>query len=215
MIKWKLFNLLESENWHELIDYLENEIYKKNLIHNDSIRILLNAYLVTSKLDSIKKLEKYLSDKKPNLVFKHSLAFSVPYLLKSEPEESEKFFGKLLSYSGLKEKDWMRWNYAFSLMQRKQFEAARAELLEIYEHSKKYLPYLLALYFLNSYAKHDSEIRKKVDFGRKKLTEEPNLKRLKREISSSSDNMEALILTQIIEEAYSWLNEKEFSSPSK
>jgi len=207
-MKWKLFNLLEEEKWDALIDYLEEQIYQKGKMYRDFIKVLLNTYLITSRLESIRKLEVYLGEKKPGLINRYPLAFSVPYLLKSEPKEAEKFFGKLLSAGNLAEREWIKWNYAFALMQEKQFDIAREELLELYENGRKFIPFLLTLYFLNSYSRYDESIREKVERGKEKLLLEKNMKKLNREISSSSENMEALILSQIIEEAYNWLNER-------
>ncbi len=204
-LNWKLFTLLEEEDWGNLITYLESEIYGAKKTNKMKVKILLNAYLLTSNLDGILRLENYLSGSKRNMVKFYSVAFSVPYLLKSDPKAAEAFFAKLLSEKGTREIDWIRWNYAFALMQQKQFEAAKEELLKIYRESKQLVPFLMSIYFLHSYSKYDEEIRELVEKGRERLKSKNERKRLEKEIEKSGENMEALILTQIIREANDWL----------
>ncbi len=207
-LNWRLFSLLESESWKELIAYLEDQIYNKNRIRKMYVKILLNAYLLTSNLDSMVKLEKFLTDRKKHFINKFSVAFSVPYLLKSDPVASEAFFAKLLSDGATSDIDWIRWNYAFTLMQQKQFEAAKEELVKICRDGKERIPLLLSLYFLSSYARYDSDVRDMVDAGKTRLSSPSGKKKLLREIEKSNDNMEALILSQIIREANDWLDAK-------
>lgn len=204
-LNWKLFSLLEEEDWKNLIVYLEGEIYRNGRINKMRVKILLNAYLLTSNLDGILKLESYLNESKRSMVRFYSVAFSVPYLLKSDPKTAEAFFAKLLSEKGTREVDWIRWNYAFTLMQQKQFDAAKEELLRIYRESKQLIPFLMSIYFLHSYAKYDDEIKEFVEKGKKRLKTRSERKKLAREIEKSGENMEALILSQIIREANDWL----------
>ncbi|KKM90632.1 hypothetical protein LCGC14_1236610, partial [marine sediment metagenome] len=54
---WKLFNLLEAENWPQLIEFLEEEIFIKNRVRGAYIKMLINAYLFSSTIEKIASLE--------------------------------------------------------------------------------------------------------------------------------------------------------------
>lgn len=163
--------------------------------------MLINAYFLNSELVKINKLEKFLKDEKPAFLLYFSVEFGVPYLISSDPASAESYFGKLLSEKRTSNLEWIRWNYAFVLMQKKEFEAAKAELLELYKENVKPLIFLLTLYLMDSFAKLDSSINSKVDEGINKLKNTYGIKKIDKELEINSDNIEVLILSQIIREA--------------
>ena len=73
---WRLFELLEKEDWQSLIAYLEEAIYDKRRINRRHTKILINSYLVTSNTDAILKLGAFLSEQKPEIV--PSFAIVIP-----------------------------------------------------------------------------------------------------------------------------------------
>ena len=202
---WKLFGLLERENWPELIMYLEECIFKKSIIRANTIKMLINAYLITSNTQKIINLESHVREKKPSLLKNFALQFGIPYLLKNEPEVSEKYFGRILAEPDVKKRGWIRWNYAFSLMQQKQFEAAKVELLSLFDSSRDPLLKLITLYMLDSYSGSDPELKEKVKQEKIKLRERYSKEKWKEMINRSSKNMQVIILSQIIRNATQWL----------
>lgn len=202
---WKLFSLLEGENWPELIMYLEDRILFKSIIRAGTLKMLINAYLITSNTQKIVKLESHVKEKRPSLLKNFALQFGIPYLLKSEPEVSEKYFGRILSEPGVKNRGWIRWNYAFSLMQQKQFEAARVELLNLFDSSRDPLLKLLTLYMLDSYSGSDPELEEKIRRSKIRLKEQYSEDKWREKINRGSKNMQVIILSQIIRDATRWL----------
>ena len=58
---WYLFQLLEREDWITLISYLEKRIFQDLSLRRSYIKILINAYLVTSNTTAIMKLKNHIS----------------------------------------------------------------------------------------------------------------------------------------------------------
>jgi len=201
ILNWKLFRLLETEDWQMLSRYLEEQVYKKKRIRKIYVKMLLNVYFLNSEMDKINKLEEYLKNEKPQYLLYFSVEFGIPYLINSDAVSSESYFGKLLASRKTANVEWIRWNYAFALMQKKEFEAAKAELLKLYGESTNPLIFLLTLYLLDSFAKMDIGVKSKVDEGIKKLRNMYGLKKIDKELESNSDNIEVVILSQIIREA--------------
>ncbi|NOY09146.1 MAG: hypothetical protein GXP33_09930 [Spirochaetes bacterium] len=197
----KLFKLLESEDWNALSNYLEEEIYRKKKIRKLHVKMLINAYFLNSQLKPINKLEEFIRKEKPGLIPYFSVEFGIPYLIGSDPGASENYFGKLLSDRQTRNPEWIKWNYAFTLMQKKEFDAAKAELLKLYSENTGSIPFLLTLYLLDSFAGLDSDVKSKIEKGIKRLHDDYGIKKFNKELENSNENIEILILSQIIKEA--------------
>ena len=202
---WRLFGLLEREDWGGVIDYLEHEIYGKRRVRAFYVRILLNTFLVASRTDRIGKLERFLSSDAPGLVARFSIQLGVPYLLSKDAEKGEKFFGRVLSMRRVPHKEWIRWNHAFCLMHQRQTEAAKAALRSVLTSHPEPVLELLTLYMLDSYDRTDIGIQTAVAEGVKRLRGKYDEQRWKRIVERTRDNVEALMLSKIIEDASRWL----------
>ena len=206
---WRLFGLLEREDWYGVIDYLEHEIYGKRRVLASHVRILLNTYLVASRTDGIRKLERFLSSDSPGLVARFAVQLGVPYLLSQDTEEGEKFFGKVLSMRRVPHREWIRWNHAFCLMQQRQAEAAKGALRSVLTSRPEPVLELLTLYMLDSYGRTDAGIQTTVAEGVNRLRGKYDGQRWKRLVERTRDNVEALMLSKIIEDAARWLFDRD------
>jgi hypothetical protein len=201
----RFYSYLEKEDWRGLIGYLEQRIFKKGSLRSSYIKILINSYLVTSHLDGIKRLEKHLAAKNPARIQKYSIQFSLPYLLANNPQEAETFFNSLLEMSGTHHRDWIRWNYAFSLLQQNKETQGKNTLLSLLHITTDLVLLMLTLYLLDSYSARDAEIKEQVETTVKTLQaahpEESWNKILE---SARKKNIEVLMLSQIIKDAAAW-----------
>ncbi len=202
---WKLFQLLEKEDWQSLTEFLQKRIYNDTVTRQNYVRILINAYLVTSNTEAIAKLETFLSEKKPRLVRQFAIQFGIPYLLINRPEESEKYFGKLLTEKGLRNAGWIRWNYAFSLLQLKELVGARKEFTTIIRGKKDPVLLLLSLYMLNSLKIDDIMLRAQMDEKINEFKKANTRENWDRKIERAKGNIQVLILSKIIKEASDWV----------
>jgi len=202
---FRLFSLLEAENWIELIKYLENKIYVKNKIKKNNIKMLLNAYLLTSNPEATLKLEKHLEQKKKSLVEFFSIQFGIPYLLNNKPDESEKFFGRLLASSATSNPNWIRWNYGLSLIQQNQLEVGQEQFMKLLEEDKDLILYLLTLYILKSFVPSNPDLKDKIEAGIHKITGKYNVYTWQKLVETQKSNVQVLVLSRIIDQATSWL----------
>ncbi|MBN2353848.1 MAG: hypothetical protein JXD23_14840 [Spirochaetales bacterium] len=201
---WRYYSYLENEDWNSLITYLEDSIYRRRSTRVGFIRTLLNAYVVTSNMAGISRLEKHFSERKPSVVERFSLQFGIPYLLGNQPQAGEAFFASLLNQPGTHHREWMRWNLAFSLLQQNKIEPAKRELVALLDHSGDFVLTLLVLYLLEPYSQKDRETGEKVSRAlvayRGKITK-PRWEAL---FEDAKKNIEVLMLTQIIGDASKW-----------
>jgi hypothetical protein len=162
LMNWKLFSGLERENWGEVAGFLEDRIFKRGRITGSRVRLLLNTYLVTSNTDAILALEAFLAGKKPGIISKFSLPFGIPHLLAREPKAAEEWFRGMLALPRLADRDWVNWNLAFSLLQTKESDAARAELSGLLDRVTDPVLLLLTMYLLDVLARSDAALESRV-----------------------------------------------------
>ena len=212
---WKLFQYLEKEDWIALNDYLEKKIFSDKRLRNNYVRLLINSYLVTTNIEGIARLQTFLDGKGSHLVKRFALQFGIPFLIRKKPEEAEKYFGRLLSQKRVTGIHWIRWNYAFSLMQLKQFEGAKKEFLEITNGTKEPVLLVLSLYILDSF--HELPVSTKVDLEKRieELKKRFTPSGLEKQIDREKGKMHVVVLSKIIDEAAAWLFQYESISKNR
>lgn len=201
---WKLFEYLEREEWSSLIDYLEDQIYQKRRFNRQRIRILINAYIVSSRTEGISRLEEFLRAEKPQIIPRFSLALGVPHLLKNDPLDMELYYGELKDKKETKDPLWVRWSYAFALMLGKKTEMARSELLSISGDAKDPILRLLTAYLLDAYASQDQDVRNVVLETVRAVTGDYTLASWRKEVERQRSNIQIVVLSKLIDDATAW-----------
>ncbi len=205
VLNWSLFEGLEREDWAGVAGFLEKRIYHRGWVSPMRVRLLLNTYLVTSNTESIRALETFLRGRKPRLIGQFSLQFGIPYLLSKDPKEPEAFFRGLLSSGRVSDRDWVRWNHAFSLLQMKSAAEAKTELASLAQADRDPVLQLLSLYLLDVVAKEDPALEKEVSTLRGNLRERTTPQELSRTIEKAGSNMEVIVLSRMLHDAVEWL----------
>ena len=203
ILNWKVFTLLEREDWPRLISHLEHRIYKKRVILGQQVKILVNAYLVHSELEAIGKLEEFVRDRKPKLLPKSVLAFGIPYLLRNEAEEMERYFSQFVHIRG-REGPWVRWNYAFSLILKGDKKNAESALAGLCEEKTEPVLGLLSAYLLYS-LKPESDQAALAGRRRTLLRSRYTPSQWAREVERSRSSVHVVVLQKLIEEATDWM----------
>ena len=204
-LNWKLFRLLEREDWPGLIRLLEDSIYRRGRLRKASCRLLLNAYLITANTEPITALEARVRRDSPGLLPALALPFGLPYLLRGEPAAAAAYFGPLAAQRGVADRGWIRWNYAFSLMQLKRREEASSELEGLLRDRPAPELALLALYMLSSLAESRPQLRELVEGGRAELARKATSQQWRRRLEAAGGNPEITLLEPILREAREWL----------
>jgi len=204
LLNWSLFDGLEKEDWTRVAGFLEKRIYHHGWVSPMRVRLLLNTYLVTSNTESILALETFLRGRKPRLINQFSLQFGIPYLLAKDPKEPEAFFRGLLA-GKVAERDWMRWNHAFSLLQMKSPAEARPELTSLAQSGRDPVLQLLSIYLLDVVSRDDPAQEQEVLSLRTSLRDRVTQPELMKAIEKAGNNMEVIVLSRMLREAVDWL----------
>lgn len=202
---WKLFSLLEEENWTGLISYLEDRIYNRHRITKQNIRILVNTYVVTSSPEKINELEIYLRDERPKMVPAFAVQLGIPYLLRNEPEDMERYFGKIMKDPRCAELNWVKWNYGFSLMLQQRIEEARDVLVEVLDGTKNPVLRLITAYLLDAFSASDATVAARVQDVRSAVRGKYDAESWQKEIEKQRNNLQVLVLSKLIRDATNWL----------
>jgi hypothetical protein len=208
---WKLYGLLEREDWPALVHYLEDRVIRRGKFSPRLVRLLANTYLVLSDSPSVLSLENKAAIAKPSLVESNVLVFGTARILGRDIRGAVHFFGSRLDRVKPALKQWVRWYYGFSLMLDKQYRPAADEFSLLAENSPDGVVVGLASFFLNDIivkALPDSagEFNAAADKGRARVKK--NLRGRKdwnRAVSALSTEIHAAALAMYLEEAGNWL----------
>ncbi len=206
IINWKMFSLLESENWDDLVLHLENSIYVKKNIYTYLVKILANTYLIKSDMPGILKLEDYLRKVKPLLLKKMVIPLSVPKFIDGDPEKLEVFFGEFINLKGVNKAVWVRFLYSFSLLLNNKRDEAANSLLVLCNTKVPSILKLMVLYSLNPFSELDKEGKFNcVEAGKRELRSSYKKETMELELESIKDNVLVLVLNKFSKEAIDWL----------
>lgn len=207
----RVFTLVENEDWAALSAYLSQEIMVKGRYRSSSIRLLVNAFLLRSDVEGIEGLETRLQDQRPALLRKHALLFGVTRLLRNRPAEAEAFFARYLGAKDVDSREWLRFDYAFSLVLQKRVSDAipdlRAGLL-----SRDAVLALLSAYLLGSVcaagagtAEERAELTGLADRTKAGLRARFPPQRWSKEVERAKGEVHIVILSKLIDDAGRWL----------
>ncbi|MEE8441735.1 MAG: hypothetical protein V3S41_08445, partial [Spirochaetia bacterium] len=203
-INWRLFTLLEREDWQGLIEHLEQKILVKNRLGKQRLRVLINSYVVTGASDKITELEIRLRDIDPAWVSRFPLEFGIPHLMKNDAPAMERFFGEMKERSSCPEPVWVRWNYGFALILQQKLDEARAVLMSIADEAKNPVQQLLTAYLLDSVSVHDESVQSVVNRLRSALQSRYKGDRWERELERHRSGLQVLVLSKLIGDASRW-----------
>jgi len=201
---WKLFSYLEAENWHGLIAYLEDKVYKKNRFRKQHVRVLVNTYVVVAQPEKIGELEDYLRQERPRYVPSFALHFGIPHLIRNDPHDIERYYGEMRSKRGCKDRRWIDWSYAFALMLQEKHEHAKGVLLKLLDSVKNPVLRLLTAYLLDAFSVSDNEVRSRVVEEKRRLQSAYSNSQWEREVEKNRGNLQVVVLSKLIRDASNW-----------
>ncbi|MBI9103371.1 MAG: hypothetical protein JEY99_13215 [Spirochaetales bacterium] len=214
IFNWRLFTLLEGEKWKEILDFLDDEFFKKSggkrglRLNRTRIRIYINACVVSSNLMQISKLADFLKEHQIKLFADYVLTLGLPQLLKEDPEKLEAFYGQVYTLPKVKDASWCIWIHSFAQMLQKKDEARKA--LTGLVSDKDPLIKLLSLYLIGVSAKveldGDEELFYKEKASLKEFLSADKLSRIR---EKQQGNMLFYAMSKIIDQAWEWLHQEE------
>ncbi len=207
----KVFTLVEREDWGALSAHLVDLIFAKKRYRATHVRLLVNAYLLQSNVDGIERLEAELSAKKPALLRSSALLFGVTRLLRNRPAEAEDFFAKYLEAREVQSRDWLRFDYAFSLVLQRRIVDALPILREG-AGSRDAVLALLSAYLIGSLGaaavpekEERAELLAFAEAAKARLAKRFGGPRWSREVERAKNEVHIVILSKLIDDAGAWL----------
>jgi hypothetical protein len=204
LLNWRLFQLLESEDWDKLRHYLEEKIFEKKRFQAQHVRILVNTYLIRSNVDGIKKLEAFLREHNPELLPKFALSLGIPYLLQNDPRRMELYFQEFLHSTKGNDNRWIQWNYSFALLLQRKKEEAKNTLIGLLDQAKDPVLKLLTVYMLDGFSA-EADIEEKVRNTKEEFRKNYSPGEWEKEVVKAKGNVEVVILAQLVQDATEWL----------
>jgi len=205
IINWKVFHYLEREDWDALIAHIEDRMYHKGRYREQTVKILLNAYLVKSDIAGIERVEAETSEHKPALLPRLSIWLGIPHLLKNEPSDMLAYYGRYLETAPGQDRDWIHWNYAFALMLSRKQEEAKSELVGLASRIREPILKLLTLYLLDSFAASEDTVRELVEKEKKDLKDKNPPSSWEGLLDRGRANVQVVVLTKRVKDARNWL----------
>ncbi len=150
LVNYRLFLLLEREDWPALAYYLEQKIFVKNKYNSRYVRLLASSYMVISDYASVIKLENKALSVKKSVVEKNVLIFGSARVINGDYKGAADFFKTQLENGKLNKPDmeWVRWFYGFSCLLESAFDKAEQEFMSMAVSSGDALITGVSAYFL-------------------------------------------------------------------
>lgn len=200
LVNWRLFSLLEREEWGAIIGYVL-ERFNRGKIRTSEVRIGINAALVSSRIEVIGEIEQAVREHKPGLMKEFALPLGIPRLLKNEPAEAESYYQEFLELES-RDRPWIVWSYGFALLLQRKLDEARLQFLAL-SSTKDPVLLLLSAYMLDTCA--DEEAKKTGQAMAEGLRSKYDRTALKKEAEKAKTQIHVVILSKVVEEALAWL----------
>jgi len=208
---WKLFLLVEKEDWPKLAELLRIELFQKHRFTRRNIRLFINASLLRSDMASVDSLEALLRERDPRTLRREATLFGTSWLLRNDNAGAEKFLEPWLSAKGVENQDWILFYYAFIMILQKKSAEAIPHLEKLLASSDTVLA-LLSIYLYGSLctaAEKDPLERGRMaavaEAKRSALAKKFSAERWSKETERAKGEVHIVILSKLIDEAGAWM----------
>lgn len=204
---WKLFHLLEREDWPGLRRLLEAELARKGSLGIQKTKIFLNACLIGQEPSRINQLREAYEAKRVSFLPRVALSLGLPLVLEGKAEAIEAFFGPLLTNRKTgSDGPWVRWCVAFGRLLRQDTDGAKPLLEAGLGDKRQPLLELLSLYLLDNLKHQDPAVGARVEAARKALASRLTPKEWTAHIEGLKERVIlVLFMDKLIGEARTWL----------
>lgn len=207
LINWRLFRLLEREDWPGLRSLLELQLEKKGTLGTQKTKIFINACLIGQNPARISSLREVYVARKARSLPKVALGLGLPLVLEGKSDGIEAFFGPLLNNSRTRsDGPWIRWCVAFGRLLRQDADGARPLLEAGLADKKDPVLMLLSLYLLDNLRHQNPEVSRLVDTQRSTLAARFTPKEWTTQLDALKERVIlVLFMEKLIAEARQWL----------
>ena len=201
----RLFSALEEEDWDAVISVMEDRIYRKHRYSTGNVRLLVNAYVVTSRSEKVQQLEDHLRDARYGVVRKNALIFGIPHLLSNDGAEMARYYGEFLDTGRGEDRQWIRWNYAFAQMLQKNLDEARSVLEQLCTQSKPGVIAAVSAYLLSAYGGDSPEALQISAQTRSAIRNAMSRNEWNKTVEKARGDLHVLVLSKLLQDVEEWL----------
>lgn len=207
---WRLFTLLESEDWAALGALLEARVFDKKHYDRRTVRLLVNTALLRGDMATVEKLEAVLRKDKPAALRRDAVLFGAARLLQNDTQASVVFLEEFADGKGVENPAWITFYHAFALVLVKRAPEAVARL-EALLGSRDCMLASLSAYLLGTLcapAVQPGERDRLVavaEAKRAELFKRFGAIKWAREVERAKSEIHVVILSRILDEASAWL----------
>lgn len=207
---WRLFTLLESEDWDALGALLETRVFEKKHYDRRTVRLLVNTELLRGDMPAIERLESILEKDKPAALRRDAVLFGAARLLKNDTQASVVFLEKYADGTGVENPAWITFYHAFALVLVKRAPEA-TPLLERLLGSRDYILAVLSAYLLGTLCapvaqtSDQDRLAGLAEGKRVELFNRFGSMKWAREVERAKSEIHVVILSRILDEASAWL----------
>ncbi len=208
---WKLFLLVEKEDWPKLADLLKVQLFDKRRFSRRNIRLFINASLLRSDMAAVDSLETLLREKNPAALRREATLFGTSWLLRNDNAGAEKFLYPWLSAKGVENQNWIRFYYAFVLILQKKSIDSVPLLEELMKSTDMVLALLSAYLYGSMGAAAEKNIAQRermvaaAEDKRLAFAKKFSAERWSKETERSKGEVHIVILSKLIDEAGAWM----------
>jgi hypothetical protein len=204
--QWRLFSLLEREDWPGLRTLLETELARRGSLGPQKTRIFLNACLIGQNPGRISELREAYLAKKVRFLPRVALSLGLPLVLEGKAEAIEAFFGPLVENRKTgTDGPWIRWCVAFGRLLNQDIDGAKPLLEGGLKDARQPLLQLLSLYLLDNLKSRD-DVRERLEKEKPALAARLTPKEWNSHIEGLKERVIlVLFMEKLIGEARQWL----------
>lgn len=202
---WKLFSLMEEENWKGIQKYLEGKLEAGKKISEQEARILMNTYMVLGQVEKLLELSNVFQTRSPRLFRNLAVELGVPYLLQNDPEGLAKYYQPLYADKQVKKQNWARFSWALALLFTHRFSEARIELEAFQDTSEEPILFLLSVYILSTLKSENSLQQERIQEQCVWFRSKYSPTQWARHVDRFKENLLVLVLSKFIQDATTWM----------
>lgn len=209
-LNWKLFTLVEKEDWTALSAWLSDRIFARKRFNRRYVKLLVNASLLRSDGETIRRLEDELAAGKPAALRRDALQFAVARSLRDDPAGTEDFLERYQDGRGVDNAAWLGFYRAFNLIVLKRAAEARP-MLEAGLDSKDPVLAALSAYLAGSIcaaalpADSRQDLVDRALAVRARLSGKYRPERWSMETEKAKNEVHVVVLSKLLDEAGGWL----------
>lgn len=210
VLNWRLFSLLESEDWESLGALLADRVLVRRRYDRRMIRLLVNTSLLRGDMATIERLESALRVGKPAALRRDAVLFGAARMLKNDAEATERFLAEFVDGRGVDNAQWLLFYYGFVLVMRERFDEATPRMQATISAKDPVLA-LMSAYILGSLcavAAKPGDRQALVDSAeavRIRLSRTFDAAKWARETERAKGEVHIVILSRILDEASGWM----------